>query len=90
MGYCRGRWEGKTLVVETTEIDWRYFDDFGTPQGAEMMSVERFTLSEDEGRLDYDVTLTDPETLLEPVSYASHWNWVAGEELQSYNCTLVE
>jgi hypothetical protein len=90
LGYSVGQWENGTLVVSTTGIDWPYFDDAGTPQSEFVESVERFTLSEDEKRLDYEVVITDPETLLEPVVVAWHWDWVPGEALQSYNCTLVE
>jgi hypothetical protein len=35
------------LVVETSDIDWIYFDDIGTPKTDAMEVVERFTLSED-------------------------------------------
>ena len=88
MGYSTGRWEGRTLVVTTSQIDWPYFDDAGTPQSEFVESVERFTLSDDESRLDYDIVITDPETLLEPLELSWHWNWVPGEALQSYGCTL--
>ena len=90
LGYSTGRWEGNSLVVNTTDIDWGYFDDAGTPQSPLVRSVERFTLSEDESRLDYEVVITDPETLLEPLVLHWHWNWVPGEALQDYGCTLVE
>lgn len=88
LGYSVGRWEGNTLIVETTDIDWRYFDDDGTPQSAEMEVVERFSLSDDETRLDYEVVMTDPQTLTEQAARYGHWVWVPGEELQAYNCTL--
>lgn len=90
LGYSAGYWEDNTLVVTTTDIDWRYFDDAGTPQGGLMKSVERFTVSVDESRLDYEVIITDPETLLEPMTISWHWDWVPGEAIQPYNCTLVE
>ncbi|MDE0002320.1 MAG: DUF6152 family protein [Rhodospirillaceae bacterium] len=90
LGFSTGRWEGNTLEVTTTDIDWAIFDDAGTPQGRQVRSVERFTLSDDEQRLDYEVLITDPETLLEPLVLRWHWDWVPGEALQGYGCTLVE
>jgi len=41
-GYSRGRWEGTTFVVETDHIAAGYFDHEGTPQSAEIKTVERF------------------------------------------------
>ena len=90
LGFSTGRWEGNSLVVTTTDIDWGYFDDAGTPQSRQIQSVERFTLSEDESRLDYEVVIIDSETLLEPLVLRWHWDWVPGEALQAYGCTLVE
>ncbi len=90
LGYSVGTWEGDTLVVSTTDIDGLYIDDAGTPQSDLIEAVERFTLSEDRRRLDYEAVVTDPETLLEPMVLAWHWEWVPGEALQSYGCTLAE
>lgn len=90
LGYSAGRWEEGALVVTTTDIDWRYLDDSGTPQGEFVESVERFTLSGDENRLDYEVVITDPETLLEPLVLQWHWDWVPGEALESFGCILEE
>lgn len=90
LGFSTGRWEGNTLEVTTTDIDWAIFDDAGTPQGRQVQSVERFTLSDDEERLDYEVLVTDPATLQEPLVLRWHWDWVPGEALQAYGCTLVE
>ena len=88
LGYSVGRWDGDTLVVTTTDIDWPYFDDVGTPQSSEIELTERFTLSEDESRLTYQAVITDPITLNEPVVRNLHWVWVPGERLEPYNCTL--
>ena len=90
LGFSTGRWEGNTLEVATADIDWAIFDDAGTPQSGQVRSFERFTLSDDERRLDYEVTITDPETLLEPLMLRWHWDWVPGEALQDYGCTLAE
>jgi len=47
-------------------------------------------VSDDENRLDDDAIVTDPETLLEPAVLTWHWEWVPGEELQAYGCTLKD
>lgn len=90
MGHSVGRWEGQTLVVETTDISWPYVDEFGTPKSDEYMLVERFTFNEDSTAMTWEATATDPATYVGPaflgsVSYA----WVPGEEIKPYNCTIA-
>ena len=87
LGTSRGQWEGSTLVVSTSDIDWEYFDKEGIPQGDSMMVVESFTPSEDGSRLEYSMTVTDPEIFTEPVSLERHWVWRPGEEVKPYDCT---
>lgn len=88
-GYSVGRWEDQTLVVTTTRINWPLFDDVGTPQSDQIEIVERFTLSDDESRLDYVLTVTDPATFTEPVSFDGYWTWVPGEQIKRYDCALA-
>ena len=61
-GDSRGRWEGDTLVVETANFDvdrkWR-------GASADMRVVERFTRV-DADTLEYEYTVTDPETWAAP------------------------
>ncbi len=61
-GVSRGHWEGETLVVETDNFearrDWR-----GSTEG--MRLVERFTRV-DADTLEYEFTVTDPETWAAP------------------------
>ena len=90
LGYSVGRWEEETLVVQTTRINWPYFDDSGIPQSESVEILERFTLSEGDRRLEYEITVTDPEAFTEPVIGISAWAWVAGQEVQPYNCELDE
>ena len=87
-GYSVGRWEDGTLVITTRKIDWPFFDDIGTPQSEDVETVERFTLSADESRLDYTLTVTDPMTFTAPFTLDGHWTWVPGEEIKPYNCSL--
>ncbi len=66
MGDSRGRWEGDTLVVETTNfspVNGRARTVFG---GTETTSlVERFTRT-GENSIDYQYTLTDPKEYTRP------------------------
>ena len=88
-GYSVGRWDDDTLVITTTNIDWPFFDDIGTPQSEDVETVERFTLRADECRLDYTLTVTDPRTFSAPFTLDGHWNWVPGEIIKPYNCSLA-
>ena len=90
LGYSQGHWEDSTLVVETSAIDWAYFDKEGIPQGDAMSVVERFTPSEDGSRLEYAMTVTDSEVFTEPVSLERHWVWRPGEVVRPYDCTWGE
>jgi len=62
LGDSRGWWEGKTLVVETTN-----FNDKRRFQGAtkDMTFVERFTRT-DASTISYRLTVTDPATFSRP------------------------
>ena len=61
----------------------------GTPQSAAMRVVERFTLSEDETRLDWSASVSDPETFTEPVARQNlHFSWVPGEEVKPFDCSV--
>ncbi len=47
---------------------------------------ERFTLSEDGNRLEYELTITDPPNLSEAAVWDAAWTWVPGKRLMSYQC----
>ena len=91
MGHSVGRWEGDTLVVTTTHIDYPYLDEHGTPQSDAVEVAERFTLSADERSLNWAATVSDPGTLTEPVvAFTTRWEWVLGEEIQRYDCAELD
>ena len=62
LGDSRGRWEGKTLVVETTNFDSRRRFHGATEN---LQLVERFTRV-DNDTIDYRLTVTDPATFTQP------------------------
>ena len=87
LGYSAGRWDGSTLVVTTTGVSWRHFDQGGVPLGAGATMVERFTPSPDGSRLDYELTVTDPVTFTRPVVSKKNWIWLPEITLSKYECT---
>lgn len=86
LGYSVGRWDGDTLHVTTTHIDWPYFDPQGTPQSDQMRYTETFVLSEDEWVLNYSITVTDPVNFRESFTLGRSWRWTPGRELEPFNC----
>ena len=89
MGRSVGRWEDRTLIVETRDMaDWRYIDDVGSPQSEDALIDERFTLSEDGTDLSWSARITDPVNYSEPVIMEHAWTWLPGHEIKPYNCEL--
>jgi hypothetical protein len=91
MGYSRGRWEGQTLVVETSNISWPYVDEFGTPKSDEFTMVERFSFSEDSRGMTWEATVNDPATYEgEAFLGRAGYEWVPGEVVKPYDCTIAD
>ncbi|OUU78289.1 MAG: hypothetical protein CBC38_07935 [Gammaproteobacteria bacterium TMED78] len=68
LGYSKGHLEGNTLHVETTRINFPYFDVRNAPQSENVKVLETFTLSEDQSRLDYKYTVIDDLTFTRPAT----------------------
>ena len=61
MGWSNGRWEGKTLVVDTTDFnDLSWFDRAGNFHSDALHVVERFTAT-DKDHLNYEASIEDPK-----------------------------
>ncbi len=87
LGYSVGRWEDdRTLVVTTTHMNWGYLDGYGLPMSTAAEMVGRFELSRQGDRLDYSMTFTDPENLVEPMTFGKHWVWYPDAEVGAYDC----
>lgn len=91
LGRSTGRWEGESLVVTTTHIDWPYFQLYGlegVPQSTEATIVERFTPSADGQELTYDISVTDPRTFTRTVTAEGYrtFRWRPGFEFLPQDC----
>jgi hypothetical protein len=87
LGYSVGTWDGTTLVVTTTHLNWPWFNQLGIPQSQESVLVERFTPAADGSRLDYDLTVTDPVYFTEPVLLERDWIYIPDAEVRPYECS---
>jgi hypothetical protein len=69
MGDSRGRWEGNTLVVETTNFNDKVREQslIAFSSGQNLRFVERFTRT-GEDTIDYQFTVTDPSVYTAPWS----------------------
>jgi len=87
LGHSVGHWEGNTLVVETTRIDYPYFNSAGAPQSKDVRVVERFELSDDQERMNFHMTVYDDVTFTEPATYGRPYV-ALGEPYIPLDCTL--
>ena len=85
LGYSVGEWQEGTLVVRTSRINWPFFDTIGTPQSEAVEIVERFTVSNDQSRLDFQITVTDSQTFTEPATIEGYW-LALGDSIPVYDC----
>jgi hypothetical protein len=84
MGSSTGRWEGDTLVVETTN----FTDKLAVGRMAhseDLKMTERFTRI-DPDMIDYVVTVDDPRTFEQPWTYRLTLTTQPGYEVLEYSC----
>ena len=86
LGVSVGRWDGGILVVETTAVDYPYFNASGIPFHREARIEEKFVLNADGSRLEYTMTVTDPQSFTFPVTVRKAWEWRPGEQVRPYDC----
>jgi hypothetical protein len=66
MGWSNGRWEGETLVVDSTGfLDSTWFDRAGNFHSDALHLIERFTAQSPDALL-YEVTIEDPKVFTRP------------------------
>jgi hypothetical protein len=83
MGDARGRWEGNTLVVETTNFRDRSVYRNANPQTLRL--VERFTLTAP-NVMEWSVTVEDPTTWSRPWTFSMPLTRNDAEPVYEYAC----
>ena len=84
LGHSTGRWEGDTLLVETTGVAenltmWR------ARHSGQLRVVERFTRSDDGAMLHLTATISDPWSLREPIVIKRNWGWAPRSVIAAYD-----
>jgi hypothetical protein len=88
MGDSRGRWEGDTLVVDTTHFNGEtWLDASGNHHSNALHVVERYT-PVTEHHIDYEVTLEDTQTYTRPwtMQMPIYKRMERGLRLLDYDC----
>jgi hypothetical protein len=83
MGDARGRWEGDTLIVETTNFRARSAYRNANPDTLRL--VERFTRAAAD-RIEWSVTVDDPSTWTRPWTFAVPLTVNDREPVYEYAC----
>lgn len=86
LGFSTGTWEGDTLVVETTHMQAELFSMEGVLQSENISVVERFMPSADGERMDYRITISDPETFSEDFDLTRYFVWRPDLNVSPYDC----
>jgi hypothetical protein len=88
-GHSVGRWEGKTLVVETTNFKEHPMGlSTSLPSSSKKKLTERLTLSQDGKSLVYSGMVEDPEYLAKPVEWSGQWMYRPGMSQSNEKCNL--
>jgi len=90
LGRSVGRWDGDTLVIETSGIAANItanLASWSTKHSDQLRVVERYTRSQDGKTLLLTATMEDPATLREPLVLKKIWRWAPEQQITPYeNC----
>jgi len=86
MGDSIGKWDGDTLVVDTTSFnDKTWLNGQGLPHSDELRVVERYSRP-DLGHLEVDITLDDPKAFTKPHNFKRVFTLMPNAEILEYVC----
>jgi hypothetical protein len=89
-GHSVGRWEGKTLVVETTNFKEHPMGlSLSMPASTQKRLLERFALTEDGKSLVYSGVLEDPVYLAKPVEWSGKWEYRPTMKSSNQKCDIA-
>jgi hypothetical protein len=88
-GHSVGRWEGETLVVETTNFKEHPMGlTTSLPSSTQKRLTERFVLSPDHKTLIYSGVIEDPVYLSQPVQWSGQWQYRPNMPHSNEKCDL--
>jgi hypothetical protein len=88
-GDSRGRWEGNTLIVDTTNrVDGGWLDMSGAFHSDALHVVERYTIV-GRDRIEYEATIEDPKVFLRPWKLSSFFER-APDDYEIYEFACLE
>jgi hypothetical protein len=86
MGDSIGKWDGDTLVVDTTTFnDKTWLNGQGVPHSDALHVVERYSRP-DLGHLQVDITLDDPKAFTKPHNFKRTFTLMLNADLLEYVC----
>jgi hypothetical protein len=88
MGWSNGRWDGETLVVDSSGfLDSTWFDRAGNFHSDALHVVERFTATSPD-HLAYEATIEDPKVFTRPwkISLPLYRRTERNAQLLEFNC----
>jgi hypothetical protein len=88
-GYSIGKWDGDTLVVETTGFNERTTVPRGGPHSDALRVIERIR-RRDFGHLEIQYTIDDPTVYAKPWTVTQHHHLTPDTELLEYMCNENE
>ena len=88
-GHSVGKWEGKTLVVETTNFKEHLLGmSTSMPSSTQKKLTERFALSEDGKSLTYSGTYEDPVYITQAGQWSGKWDFRPGMPHSNQKCDV--
>lgn len=87
IGHSVGRWEGDTLVIDSIGFNgYAELDAQGLPTSQQLRTIERLSKSTDGERIDFEITIIDPEFYSEPFTISRSWQRVESRHQHEYDC----
>ena len=84
-GNSRGRWDGDTLVVETSGFTDKTSMGSGAPNSTSLRTTERIRRV-DPDMIEYRITVDDPLTYTAPFTVRAMWTTPGSYEVYEYSC----
>jgi hypothetical protein len=88
MGWSNGKWEGETLVIDSTGFNERsWFDRAGNHHSDQLHVVERITATSAD-HLNYEATITDPQVFSKSwkISFPLYRRMEKNLEIMEFRC----